>query len=323
MLAAYYSYRKSKSFLSSRDDELQDHIYLRARRLKRNLTGKRFKFVSIDQASMWTLEWIKTFPERFDLIVGIPRSGMFVASLIALKLGKALTTPELLQQGKYWHSTVVDETIPLDGAARVLLVDDAVYSGNSIARAEQSIRSVYKDLSIARASLIVDKMSKSKVDYCYKLVEPPRVYEWNILHRKIASQFGNGTLAVDMDGVLCENCPRAADEDEKLYVEWLSRAHPYLIPSFEIDAIVTSRLEKYRPETERWLRKHGVRYKDLHMWDIDDKSRRKGKFDAYKSKILLKLKPDLYWESNWGLAKAVWKKTSIPTLCIDEMILLS
>jgi orotate phosphoribosyltransferase len=291
--------------------------------LKRNLAGKRFKFVSVDQASIWTLDWVKTFPVSFDLIVGVPRSGMFIASLIALKLGKGLSTPELLQRGEYWHSSVVRDRLRLDASTHVLLVDDAVYSGNSMADAMKIIRSTYKDIQISQASLIVDKASKGKVDYYYKRVEPPRVYEWNILHRKIASQFGNGILAVDMDGVLCADCPPNLDKDEVLYMEWLTSARPYLIPSFEIDAVVTSRLEKYRDLTEVWLNKHGVRYKTLHMWDIETKAQRQDKFGAYKVNRLLSLRPDMYWESSWNLSKQIWEETKIPTLCIDRMTLLS
>jgi adenine/guanine phosphoribosyltransferase-like PRPP-binding protein len=312
MLATYYAYRDLKARFADSEDDLSSRLYLRSRGLKRNLAGKRFKFVSVDQASIWTLDWVKTFPVSFDLIVGVPRSGMFIASLIALKLGKGLTTPELLQRGQYWHSSVVNDRLPLDKDTHVLLVDDAVYSGNSMATAVKAIRSTNKDIRISKASLIIDKASKDKVDYYHKFVEPPRVYE-----------FGNGVLAVDLDGVLCGDCPQNVDEDEKLYIEWLSNARPYLIPSFEIDAVVTSRLERYRNLTEEWLKKHRVRYRSLHMWDIDSKTQRHGNFGAYKIKKLLHLKPDMYWESNWSLSKEIWEETRIPTLCIDRMTLLS
>ena len=32
-------------------------------------------------------------------------------------------------------------------------------------------------------------------------------------------------------------------------------------------AICTGRLEKYRPQTEAWLKKHGIRYNDLIMFN--------------------------------------------------------
>lgn len=311
-----------EKFRSSGSNKV-DKLYLRTRNLKRNLNGKKIKFVTIDQASIWTQEWIKTLPRRYDLIIGVPRSGMFIASLVALKLGKGLTTPDLLQQGKYWHSQQVNEELALDGTNHVLIVDDAVDSGQSMARAVDTIRAVNSEIEISRASLIVRNESKNKVDLYYKVIAPPRAYEWNILHRKVASHFGEGHLAVDLDGVLCANCPAAIDGDEPAYLEWLQNARPYLIPAFEIDDIVTCRLEKYRRQTEEWLKTHDVRYKKLHMWDVPEKSDRQGRFASHKIDKLLLIKPDMYWESNWEQSQKIWNEIHLPTLCIDNMTLLS
>jgi orotate phosphoribosyltransferase len=323
LLSTYSSYRRAKARFVETDDPFASRLYLRTLSFKRNLEGKQFSFVSVDQASLWTLEWIKTFPSRYDLVVGVPRSGMFVASLIALKLGKGLATPELLRDGQYWHSSQVDNRVELDDDCHVLLVDDSVHSGKSMSKAVETIRSVNPNVTITRASLIIREDAESKVDLFHKIVEPPRVFEWNILHRKIASQFYGGVLAVDMDGVLCADCPPGVDDDEKLYLEWLPDARPYLIPAFEIDAIVTSRLEKYRPQTEEWLSRHKVRYKELFMWDIPSKADRKGQFARHKVDTLLRVKPDMFWESTWSQSQKIWDETRIPTLCIDEMTLLS
>ena len=66
------------------------------------------------------------------------------------------------------------------------------------------------------------------------------------MHRKIGAYAESDILAVDMDGVLCGRSASRADCDEAWYLEWLDSANPYLIPGFEIDFIVTCRLEKYR-----------------------------------------------------------------------------
>jgi hypoxanthine phosphoribosyltransferase len=323
LLKVYFIYRRGKEKLQRSDSKQVGTLYLKSRNLKRNLSGKKIKFVTIDQASIWTQEWVKTLPRRYDLIVGVPRSGMFVASLVALKLGKGLTTPEQLQQGKYWHSNQVKEKLALDRTNHVLLVDDAMDSGRSMARAVDTIRSGNSEIEITRASLIVRDKTKDKIDLYHKIVAPPRAYEWNILHRKVASHFGNGHLAVDLDGVLCANCPSEIDNDELAYLDWLRNARPYLIPAFEIDDIVTCRLEKYRRQTEEWLEKHGVLYKELHMWDLPSKSERRGQFVRHKIDRLLVIKPDMFWESNWEHSQRIWNDIRLPTLCIDNMTLLS
>ena len=323
LISMYYRFQRLRDKFKNSDSEHVSKVFLRTRNLKRNLKGKKVKFVTVDQASIWTLEWIQTLPRRYDLIVGVPRSGMFVASLMALKLGKGLTTPDLLQQGKYWHSGQVKEKLALDGTNHVLIVDDSMDSGRSMARAVDAIRAVNDEIEISRACLVIREEVRNKVDLYHKIIAPPRTFEWNILHRKISSHFGHGRLAVDMDGVLCADCPAGSDDDEQVYLDWLSNARPYLIPAFEIDAIVTCRLEKYRQQTEEWLRKQNVRYKELHMWDVPSKSYRRGRFARHKVDKLLHIKPDMFWESNWDQSRTIWNETRIPTLCIEEMTLLS
>ncbi|MDH3439212.1 MAG: phosphoribosyltransferase family protein [Gammaproteobacteria bacterium] len=322
LISMYDSYRQFRQWLKKIDDPNYSRAFLRAKNFKRSLAGKKYKFVSIDQATTWTNEWIKTFPEQYDLIVGVPRSGMLIASIVALRLGKGLTTPDLLLEGQYWHSNRAGARLPIDQFKKILLIDDALDKGRAMAKAKDIVLNANPNCSITCASLIVREKTRHLADLYHITMEPPRTYEWNLMHRKIASYAGRGILAVDMDGVLCANPPKGADDDEAWYLEWLENANPYLIPGFEIDVILTSRLEKYRGQTENWLRKHQVRYKELHMWDVPDKSMRKG-FAKYKSNALLSIKPDMYWESDWELSQKIWDQTRIPTLCIDEMTMLS
>lgn len=312
-----------RNWFKSSDNRQISEVYLKTRNLKRNLKGNKLKFVTVDHATIWTQEWVKTFPRQYDLIVGVPRSGIFVASIVALKLGKGLTTPDHLQQGKYWHSKRIKEKLALDKTNHALVVDDALDSGRAMNRAVDTIRAFNNEIEISRASLIVREESKGMVDLYHKVIEPPRTYEWNILHRKIASHFGHGRLAVDLDGVLCENRPVGMADDEIAYVDWLSNARPYLIPAFEIDDIVTCRPEKYRQQTEAWLKKHSVRYKELHMLDVPSGSERRRRYARHKIDKLLIIKPDMFWESNWDQSQSIWNEVRIPTLCIDNMTLLS
>ena len=322
LLAAVRLYSRLRKKLKGIDNPHYSKMYLKSRQLKRSIEGRKFSFVTIDQASLWTAQWVKTFPRQYDLVVAVPRSGMLIASIIALKLGKGLTTPEFLRDGKFWHSSSVKEKLSMDDFKHVILVDDSADTGRAMSKAVDQIQSIGRNLEVTRASLIVHKETVPKVDLYHQVIEHPRVYEWNILHRKIASYWGYGLLAVDMDGVLCGECPPGVDDHEDLYLDWIKTAKPFLIPAFEIDAIVTNRLEKYRGETEQWLRTQNVKYKTLHMWDLPDKSKRNGGFARQKINQLLKLKPDMYWESSWWQAQEIWVETKIPTLCIDEMKLL-
>ena len=172
------------------------------------------------------------------------------------------------------------------------------------------------DVTVRTAALVVTEETKSHVDLYYKQMHFPRAAEWTLMHHK------RGKLASDLDGVLCENCPKGIDSDEKRYIEWMQNAKPYLIPAFEIDFIITSRLEKYRLQTEAWLQKHGVRYKDLLMWDIPSKADRKGRYAEHKINQIIRIKPDLFWESTLSQAQKIHSQAGIPCLCFDEMVFL-
>lgn len=316
LVLAHSNYKKLKNALITIDNQTLAKLYLRARSLERSIKGQRHTLVTVEELLVWTTEWIKSFSRRYDLVVGVPRSGLLVANIIALKLGKPLTTPELLSKNYYWE---VEKGVKKGKKKHenILLVDDSITSGKTMKKSLKLLRLDNKNSKITKAVLIATKETKSLVDLHYKLISQPRIFEWNLLHAK------KGKLVSDLDGVICENCPPGVDLNEKHYLRWLKEAKPYLIPTFEIDVILSSRLERYRIETERWLAKHGVRYKELILWNLQSKQERNGKHAQYKTKALLKIKPEMFWESSFGEAKQVWKATKIPTLCVNRMILFS
>jgi uncharacterized HAD superfamily protein/adenine/guanine phosphoribosyltransferase-like PRPP-binding protein len=316
-------YSKLKKHVQRSENRNINRIYIRARRIRNLIKGAKFQFVSSEDAVIWTSEWLKSFPVQYDIIVGIPRSGMLVASVIALKLGKPLTTPDLFSKKAFWLSTKVNQQFIFMKDMKVLLVDDSINSGKSLQESIDIMNQAKFDFKITTAALIASDAANPLVDMHYKCLKHPRIFEWNMLHRKTASYFEQEKIALDMDGVICENCPPNTDANEDAYIEWIRTAKPYLIPSFEIDAIVSCRLEKYRADTEQWLRHHNVRYKRLILWDIESKNQRKGLFAKHKIDAILQVNPAIFWESHLGQAEQIWKHTKTPVLCIDNWILFS
>jgi hypoxanthine phosphoribosyltransferase len=286
-------------------------MYLMTKDLDRKITDKRIKFVTVNDLCLWTCEWIKTFPISFDVIIGIPRSGMIIGGIIASILDKPLASPESLK------AVLRKSGLEERDSINALLVDDTVVTGKHLSAVLAAIRACSSKLNITTGALIAREDSKHLVDLSYKLIPHPRIFEWNLIHYK------RGKIATDLDGVICENCPPGVDSDEDSYIEWIKNAKPFLIPSFELDIIVSNRLEKYRAETEKWLRLHGVQYKQLILWSLDSKEYRKGQHAVFKSDILLAQKPDEMWESSLWQAEHIWAATRIPTLCVDEMVLFS
>jgi|SRR5688500_1009899 len=311
ILRLYRLYKRADNALRTNTNPTTSKLFLQYQNFERNLLGGKMVFVSNEQMIAWVDEWSQSLPRDIDVVVGVPRSGLLVAALLATRLGKPLSTPDLFVENKYW----VSSSIQPNENRRVLLVEDSVRTGETLRR-QRAIMEKKAGITIRTAALVTSRERSTELDFFFKIVDNPRLFEWNMIHAKNVK-----VLATDLDGVLCEDCPAGYDDDEAAYVAWLACARPYFIPAFEIDAVITNRLERYRPQTEQWLRDNGVRYRQLLMWDVESKADRGGQYAANKVTHLMRLKPDLYWESNAGQAKAIWEATRIPTLSVEDKAL--
>jgi len=302
---------------SLRKHKATSKLYLKARSLARHSMGINYKFISMEDAMLWTQEWVKDFSSRdIDIIIGIPRSGLFVANIMAQKFAKPLSTPELFIKNQVWMSRRMPKK---DKFVNVLLVDDYVSKrGQAMTEAVDILKQYPFPINLTKASLIVTPFSKHLVDSYKKEVPPYSWLEWAFLHIKQVN-----VVAYDMDGVLCEDIPPGVDADEGKYQQWICNAKSYMIPSYEIDFIISSRLEKYRPQTEAWLKQNGVKYKELILWDVPSKADRGNNFVQFKIDALAKTQPGVFFESNARIARGVWDEARVPTLCTDEMVMYS
>lgn len=303
-------YRRFRRRLAMKGGPAATALYLYAERLRRAGTGWHYSFVRLEEMLAWGVHWASSLKADYDLIVGVPRSGLLVANIISVKLGRPLAAPDMLLSGACWHG---GKKGVMPEKPRLLLVDDSIHSGGTMAAAVEAVRKALPRASIETAALIAAPGSEKLVDHYFTVVKIPRLFEWNMLHVR------KGSLVCDLDGVICENCPPGTDADERLYTAWVKNARPYLIPAFEVDCVLSARLEKYRADTEAWLAAHGVRYRDLVLWDLQDRSERRGKFSIYKIERIKSIKPEMVWESNAGQAEDIYRATGIPTLCVDTM----
>ena len=136
---------------------------------------------------------------------------------------------------------------------------------------------------------------RSLCDEYAELIPNPRRFEWNIL-----SSRGIGKYCFDMDGVLCVDPTPEQNDDGKQYEEFIRSTKPLYIPDHKIGWIVTSRLEKYRSQTEEWLERYGVQYGELRMLDLPSKEERiRLKAGAsFKAEVYRKTGAELFIESD-------------------------
>jgi len=258
-------------------------------------------FIKLNYKSISDLNYciknnINKIPKNVDLVVGIPRSGMLAANIIALNLNvDFVSIDEFLNNIKIKSSSrIIKRLEKCSDAKKVLIVDDSVNAGNTIENIKQLLAKSTNNLIYC--CIYGLKKTYNKVDVCMEQVEEPRLFEWNIFHRPFLEK-----CCVDMDGVICKDPTEKQNDDGSEYSNFLFNTPALIKPTFKIGSIVTSRLEKYREQTVEWLKKNQIKYDNLYMLDSDAKTRREKMLHApFKAKMYKKIiSSELFIESDY------------------------
>lgn len=281
------------------------------------------EFRTYEDLNRVILQNMSKLPQDIDLVVGIPRSGLMVASMIALYRNLPLTSLDDFIEGRLFTPGM---TKPKDGwiadlhdARKILVVEDSVASGNSILQAKEKIKqhSPYADRCIYLAAY-VQKSSASLVDLYLEILEQPRIFQWNFLQHGFLIH-----ACFDIDGVLCDDPSPDQNDDGPCYRDFLLHAPLKLKPQRPVKYLVTSRLEKYRSETEQWLAEHDIPYEQLIMMNVAtaEERRRLGNHASFKAEQYRKHKDaQLFIESEDAQAREIFHLTNKPVFCVDSQV---
>lgn len=257
--------------------------------------------------------WI--LPRHFDLVVGIPRSGMLPANLLALYLNKPLTDLDSFLNGHIYKAGERGNVIDTREFRRVLVVDDSVASGTAMQRCRQQLQSLSDRFEFSYSAIYVVPEKRNTVDYWFELVPLPRYFQWNILNHTVLNK-----CCFDIDGVLCVDPTPEQNDDGERYRDFLLNAPPLFVPGCPIGTLVSSRLEKYRPETEAWLRRNDIRYGKLVLMDLPDMEarQRSASHAAFKATEYGRADYVLFVESSHTQAAEINRLTGKPVLCTED-----
>ena len=276
-------------------------------------------FRNIQDMNQVILKEIHKIPRNFDLIVGVPRSGMLPANLLALYLNLPYTDLHSFINGHIYKAGERGQYFDIQQFKNVLVVDDSVSSGSALKKCKASLVDLESKFNLKYAAIYVDPSKLNSVDYYFESVGIPRYFQWNI--------FNHSTLdkaCFDIDGVLCVDPTPEQNDDGQKYREFILNAAPLYIPKSKIGTLVTSRLEKYRAETEIWLDKQGIKYDNLVMLDLpDQKARQKANcHGTHKANTYKESKYNLFIESELTQAIDINRITKKPVFCTQnfEMI---
>jgi uncharacterized HAD superfamily protein len=252
---------------------------------------------------------------NFDLVVGIPRSGMVPAYMIGLILNLPVIDIEsyIARVKPYVGNRLTQNKREFK---KVLVVDDSIKFGGQLQIIKEKLFQ-FNSIHFKFFAVFATSESRMLVDYCLEIIDHPRIFQWNLLNSWIFEH-----SCVDIDGVLCEDPSEEENDDGERYIEFLENTRPRYLPSCVVAVLVTSRLEKYRKQTEYWLSKHGVQFRKLVMLDLPDKETRVklGIHSSFKSKVYQEFnQTGLFIESSKSQSEDIHNHTGKNVFCVENM----
>lgn len=281
------------------------------------------KFVTFDQLNRLIGANLHRLDADIDLIVGVPRSGLMAGMLVALQKNLPITDLDGLREDRIkatgttrpradWISSVAE-------ARHILVVDDSISTGEALARARAEVQALSLPARVTYLAVIALPTNFRAPDLYFKIVNHPRLFEWNYMHHWALKH-----ACVDIDGVLCPDPGLRDNDDGPRYQRFLEQAPPRLLPTKPVGMIVTSRLEKYRAATEDWLARHGVEYDQLVMLQgmTAEERRRSGGHARFKAEVFRQSPHSVFIESDYEQAVEICRLAGRPVFSVGNSTLV-
>jgi uncharacterized HAD superfamily protein len=247
---------------------------------------------------------------------------MVPACQIALLLNLPVIDLDGYLEGRAWRGgRARAESVIARQGGRILIVDDSVNHGSQLEIVRERLRSHGGAATHHFLAVFASEEGKGHVDQWLEYCPAPRFFEWNVMHHPYLRH-----AFFDMDGILCVDPTEAENDDGPRYARFLREALPLFIPTVELAAVVTSRLARYRQETEDWLGQHGVRYRELLMLEgvTAEERRRLGLHASFKAAAFGKREDAwLFVESSPGQAREIHRLTAKPVFCPELSTILN
>lgn len=251
-------------------------------------------------------------------VLGIPRSGMLPATIIAEHLNIGLCTLDAAM------SMGVDAALRSHGgrslrktsSRRLLVVDDSCYYGNALTSVRDTLsHPAFSGYDITVLVVYLEgPCTKERPDIWLRDIRSTAadgpfgwaIYEWNL--------FAHGRLTertlFDLDGVICVEPPDERYTDA--YETYIAKPTPLHVPTAKTVSICTYRLMRYAGVTAKSLADMGLPDVNLHM--ATDRKLPPADFKAqvYRGDYWM-----LFVESSRRQATLLREYTRKPVICME------
>ena len=197
-------------------------------------------------------------------VIGVPRSGMIPASIIATALGSPLYT--ISKRGILTACGVgrrMRAAQRLNAPGRFVLVDDSVNSGEAMRRAVTKMSKYIAKHRLLRACVYCRPLGRDKVDVVAQMLPLPHYFEWHLFGSPLATRAG-----FDLDGALIK-------QGTGCELQYWPCAYP-------LGAVISGRAERDRDAIKRCLERRRIRTKRLDLFDDAARPRRETEIAAWK-----------------------------------------
>jgi orotate phosphoribosyltransferase len=262
------------------------------------------RFITTADLARDTLALAHQLPPNLAGIVGVPRSGMIPAALLATHLHLPLYSLRLpihcgqtgvIEVGNGWRLADAKRT-----NGPLLVIDDTSMHGDAMRQAREQWHQHGGGRQALFAAVYCSPRSAHKrgpmPDLWAVDLQHPHYLEWCLLNSGFVRR-----MAVDFDGILTR--------DGTVFPHYRPKKYP-------LELIVTGRLEKDRQCSEAWLKHHGIAAKQIVMYPGTLAERdQPGELARYKAEHFLASGLELFIESDREQAEQIAKLTGKHVIC--------
>lgn len=264
-------------------------------------------------------------------VIGIPRSGMLPATIISEFLNVGLASSNDLDRDcdlyELFSANHGNRYMKTDSGKKILVVDDTCFSGTQNLKIRNKIENLFgdrKDFEFIYVVVYMEGNGETSMPDIYlrdirwmaRSSENGIVlYEWNLFNHNPRTA---NRIMFDYDGVFCLDPPDERNTEE--YERYIKDPVPLFLPTNNPAVtinVVTYRLEKYRKETEEFLRKNGIRNLNIRMYpSFSYEERSKTKPEIYKGNYYKNSEAILFVESDDMQARMIRAISGKSVYCV-------